>query len=429
MLRWESGGRATSYEVYFGTDLVLGARELQQTQATRTYHPGRLRAGTRYYWRIDAKNGQATTTGDVWTFTTAPAREQGTSPMLPSISDKTYTVGVAIAPWNLPSETGGDSPLTFNSQGWPPGISDRFDRVSGTPTEAGTFVVTYTVTDRDGDTDTVSFTITVVAAPEPESLPPDFRVLLSIKDALIGDGDPTLNWSAVTPLANWTGVSVGDGRVVALDLAASPDGTDRRPNRDLSGTIPGELGNLSQLRTLRLSGNDLSGSIPSALGSLSQLQYLYLNHNDLSGTIPGELGNLSRLERLEMYGNDLNGGIPAALGSLSQLRTLDLGGNDLSGTIPVGLGSLSQLRYVDLSHNDLSGTIPDELGNLSRLQSLHLYSNRLSGCIPATLSRFQGGGGSGINSQQGGRAALIGHTVADCPYTLQPSADGCVVFA
>ena len=426
-LSWDSGGRATSYDVYLGTDPVLGASELQQTQATRTYHPRGLRAGTRYYWRIDAKNGQGTTTGDLWTFTTMQDQEPGTSPVLPSISDKTYTVGAAIAPWNLPSATGGDSPLTYSARGWPPGITNRFDRVSGTPTEAGTFVVTYTVTDRDGDFDTQSFTIAVVAASEPESLPQDFDVLLSIKDALIGDGDPTLNWSADIPLASWTGASVSDDRVVALDLSVSYDGTDRRSNRDLSGTIPAALGNLSQLRSLDLrsntlsgaipaelgrlsqleglwlSGNDLSGTVPAALGNLSQLQYLYMNHNDLSGTIPGQLGDLSQLKWLEMYGNDLSGGIPAALGNLSQLRTLDLGGNDLSGAIPVRLGSLSQLKWLDLSHNELSGTIPGELGSLSQLRTLHLYGNRLSGCIPATLSRFQGGGGSGINSQQGGR--------------------------
>lgn len=427
-LRWDSGGHTTSYDVYFGTDPVLDASDLQRTQATRTYYPTGLRAGTRYYWRIDAKNGQETTRGDVWTFTTATAR----TPTFGSatIRDSSVTVNQALHA-TLPAATGGDGTLTYSlSPALPTGLSfNRSSRVlSGTPTgPQGRTRYTYTVTDADGDTDTLSFTIAVVA-PEPEPLPQDFRVLLSIKDALIGDGDAsTLNWSASTPPASWTGVSVGDGRVVALDLSASPDGTDRRPNRDLSGSIPAALGNLSQLQYLVLSantlsgtipaelgslsrleglwlsGNDLSGRIPTALGNLSQLRYLYLNHNDLSGTIPGELGSLSRLERLEMYGNDLSGEIPAALGSLSQLRTLDLGGNDLSETIPAGLSSLSRLEWLDLSNNDLSGTIPGELGNLSQLQTLHLYGNRLSGCIPANLSRFQGGSGSGINSQQGGR--------------------------
>ena len=426
-LRWDSGGRTTSYDVYFGSDPVLGASEFQQTQATRTYYPMGLKTGTRYYWRIDAKNGQATTTGDVWTFTTVDD-VQNPLPRLPSIGDKTYTIGTSLAE-RLPSATGGNGTLIYSLSPSVPGLA--FDPSSqllyGTPRESGDYHMRYRVQDEDGDTDSQSFTIAVVAAPEPEPLPQDFDVLLSIKDALIGDGDPTLNWSADIPLASWTGVSVSDDRVVELDLSASPDGTDRRPNRDLSGTIPAALGNLSQLRSLDLrfntlsgsiptelsnlsrleslllSGNDLSGSIPATLGNLSQLQYLYLSHNDLSGTIPGELGNLSQLEWLDIYGNDLSGGIPAALGSMSQLRALDLGGNGLSATIPAALGNLSQLQYLDLSHNDLSGTIPGELGNLSQLQSLHLYSNRLSGCIPATLSRFQGDGGSGINSQQGGR--------------------------
>ena len=77
-LGWDSGGRATSYDVYLGTDPVLSASELQQTQATRTYYPRGLKAGTRYYWRIDAKNGQGTTTGDVWSFTTVqPSQPAG----------------------------------------------------------------------------------------------------------------------------------------------------------------------------------------------------------------------------------------------------------------------------------------------------------------------------------------------------------------
>ena len=38
-LRWDSGGRTTSYDVYLGIDPVLGASEFQQTQASRTYYP------------------------------------------------------------------------------------------------------------------------------------------------------------------------------------------------------------------------------------------------------------------------------------------------------------------------------------------------------------------------------------------------------
>ncbi len=75
MLRWDSGGHTTSYDVYFGRNRALGASELQRTQAARTFDPGRLSAGTRYYWRVDAKNGQGTTTGDVWSFSTESVAE------------------------------------------------------------------------------------------------------------------------------------------------------------------------------------------------------------------------------------------------------------------------------------------------------------------------------------------------------------------
>ena len=64
----------------------------------------------------------------------------------------------------------------------------------------------------------------------------------------------------------------------------------------------------------------------------------------MTGEIPTELGNLSNLQGLSLWGNQLTGEIPTELGSLSNLETLDLGGNQLTGEIPTELGSLSNLE-------------------------------------------------------------------------------------
>ena len=158
----------------------------------------------------------------------------------------------------------------------------------------------------------------------------DCEALLAARDTLAGSA--TLDWSASTPIADWEGVTVG--------------GMPRR------------------VTGLRLNDRQLSGTIPPELGSLSNLQYLWLSSNQLTGEIPAELGGLSNLRRLDLSGNELSGEIPAELGSLSNLRKLDLSGNELSGEIPSELGNLSSLGILDLDSNKLSGEIPSELGNL-----------------------------------------------------------------
>ena len=54
---------------------------------------------------------------------------------------------------------------------------------------------------------------------------------------------------------------------------------------------------------LNFDGNRLAGSIPRELGNLSNLTYLVLQGNQLSGTIPVELGNLDGLTILELNDN------------------------------------------------------------------------------------------------------------------------------
>ena len=113
----------------------------------------------------------------------------------------------------------------------------------------------------------------------------DAAILLNVRNILAGDG--TLNWNAHVPVSEWDGIRV--------------DATGPRPrvtevslgNRQLSGTIPADLGRLGRLEWLHLGFNDLMGIIPPALGRLTNLKGLQLSFNRLTGTIPPALGGLS----------------------------------------------------------------------------------------------------------------------------------------
>ena len=67
---------------------------------------------------------------------------------------------------------------------------------------------------------------------------------------------------------------------------------------------------------LTLPGRALGGSIPSQLGLLTQLETLDLGYNRLSGSVPSQLGQLSRLITLDVADNRLGGSLPTQLGLL-----------------------------------------------------------------------------------------------------------------
>ena len=269
----------------------------------------------------------------------------------------------------------------------------------------------------------------------------DREVLVALYNATNGaQWKDNTNWLSDQPLDQWHGVTTdADGRVQWLELSYN----------DLTGSIPPELGNLTNLEWLFLDSNDLTGSIPPALGNLTNLIGLSLSYNDLSGSIPPALENLTNLIGLSLSGNQLTGCIPNGLRAIpndldelklnncsvdapesesdravlvalynatngaqwedntnwlsdqpldqwygvfidadGRVSSLDLSYNDLSGSIPPALGNLTNLRGLSLNYNQLTGSIPPALGNLTNLIVLDLSDNQLTGSIPPALENL-----------------------------------------
>ncbi|XP_060185057.1 receptor kinase-like protein Xa21 [Lycium barbarum] len=148
----------------------------------------------------------------------------------------------------------------------------------------------------------------------------------------------------------------------------------------IKGNIPNSLGNISTLRNLYCKRNRLEGPIPPELGKLSNLRQLSFTDNyNLIGEIPKAIFNISSLEIIDFSFNNLSGRIPATTGlHLSNLRALDLGVNQIKGEIPLFITNASKLEVLDLGRNFLTGTIPTNLGNLRELGFLLLHTNQLT---------------------------------------------------
>ena len=326
----------------------------------------------------------------------------------------TFTAGIAGGRF-LPEAAYGNGKLTYslslapsNDVTFTPG-PPAWVGTSSTSIAGGETSYTLTATDADGDTDTMTISITVRKGVCPNSAAVsgysdtgivDNCEALLVSTGVLG-GDKSLNWAADTPMSEWDGVTVGGTPLRVTLLSLSDRGlTGQIPTElgnlsnlarldlggnQLTGPIPTELGGLVNLEVLSLSVNQLTGPIPTELGGLVNLERLFLSRNQLTGPIPTELGGLVNLEQLSLWGNQLTGPIPTELGGLVNLEILYLSENQLTGPIPTELGGLVNLEWLFLTENQLTGPIPVELGNLSNLQALYLRGNLLTGCVPDGL--------------------------------------------
>ncbi|KAK8571678.1 hypothetical protein V6N12_027756 [Hibiscus sabdariffa] len=102
-----------------------------------------------------------------------------------------------------------------------------------------------------------------------------------------------------------------------------------------------------------------SGSLSYGGKILRNMTGINLSCNNLTGQIPLELGNLSQIYSLKLSHNNLIGGIPSTFSKLKQLESLDLSYNNLTGEIPNQLVELNSLEVFSVAHNNLSGRIPE----------------------------------------------------------------------
>ena len=267
---------------------------------------------------------------------------------------------------------------------------------------------------------------------------PDGEVLRALYEAAGGGGWTNADgWLGAGPLSEWYGVDVdASGRVSTVDLEGN----------GLSGNLPGRLGDLAGLTTLRIGDNALSGRLPSSLDRTPLRELRYAN-TDLC--VPAEVwfqewlaavpehegtgvqcsplsdrgilielyeatggpgwetgGNWltdaplgewygvradadGRVVGLDLRSNGLEGPIPRELGGLAKLETLILFDNQLTGSIPPELGALAKAKLVVLAANQLSGPIPPELSGLADVEELHLNANQLTS-VPAELGGLAG---------------------------------------
>ncbi|KAL3534326.1 hypothetical protein ACH5RR_002787 [Cinchona calisaya] len=178
------------------------------------------------------------------------------------------------------------------------------------------------------------------------------------------------------------------------------------------GSIPPQLGNLSNLHTLSvgeveennnlhwltglsylelldMTDVDLStaSSWPQVINTLPSLTELHLANCHLDRISPLREINFSSLRVLDLSFNHISS-LPRWIFGISTLVSLDLLGNLVKVPWPEGPWNLTSLNHLDLSKNYLNGSLPRELLHLHNLVSLDLSGNEIEDLNPNAVSNL-----------------------------------------
>ncbi|CAI5461756.1 unnamed protein product [Closterium sp. Yama58-4] len=173
----------------------------------------------------------------------------------------------------------------------------------------------------------------------------------------------------------------------------------------ISGSIPASIGNLLNLRYLKLAGNKINGGIPKTITKLKKLEFLSVAFNSMNADLPDFLSELTALRQIDLSSCQFSGSLPSTIGRLTNLTQMWLADNHFNGSVPDSWSSLTQLQALEgatmtceccsqapptphsgIAGNALSGTVPAAFFNLKSLTQLNFGNTSLSGPIPSEIS-------------------------------------------
>uniref|UniRef100_A0A0D9WEF5 non-specific serine/threonine protein kinase n=1 Tax=Leersia perrieri TaxID=77586 RepID=A0A0D9WEF5_9ORYZ len=155
----------------------------------------------------------------------------------------------------------------------------------------------------------------------------------------------------------------------------------------LSGPLPKELGNLTNLLSLYIDSSGFSGPFPSTFSKLKNLKTLRASDNEFTGKIPDYFGSLTNLEDLRIGDIVKRTSSLAFISNLTSLSTLILRNCKISGSLgPVDFSKFAALILLDLSFNNITGQVPQSILSMGKLEYLFLGNNSLTGRLPDVIS-------------------------------------------
>ena len=164
----------------------------------------------------------------------------------------------------------------------------------------------------------------------------------------------------------------------AVRAILDSNGLANIPVNVASGLVDGRIYKLELFNYSPFKGtSDKIDNLTYEIGKLTELKMLGLSGNNLT-SVPSEIGNLSNLTNLSLYNNSLTE-LPSEIGNLSSLQYLWVQKNNLR-SIPSAIGDLKALQYLYLYDNVLNG-LPPQIGNLSGLKELYIILNFLQAVI------------------------------------------------
>ncbi|RVW34562.1 Receptor-like kinase TMK2 [Vitis vinifera] len=187
-----------------------------------------------------------------------------------------------------------------------------------------------------------------------------------------------LGWSDSDP-CKWDGVSCdGDRRVTRIQIGG----------KNLKGSLPSNLTDLTALEILEVQYNQLSGPLPS-LSRLSLLQRLLLSNNNFTSVPSGFFDGMTSLQTVALDNNPFSPWVfPVSLQAAGSLKSFSANSAGISGKFPEIFEAFPSLTDLHLAFNSLEGGLPSSFSG-SSIQTLWLNGQESASKLNGTIEVLQ----------------------------------------